>query len=156
MASFRRLSPERIVRIRCGGRSCFRTAIAAAASGGDTIAPSAIAAAQGIEGTTARVTTATAAVVRSDAHDREARDGNPVVLQVPRRRVVGGIQKHRRDEKRERHLGVDRERGRARDEREDRAAQREEGRIRRAHPSRDRGEDDGHEQDGEEGLEAGH
>ena len=64
MASFRRLSPERIVRIRCGGRSCFRTAIAAAASGGDTIAPSAIAAAQGIEGTTARVTTATVAVVR--------------------------------------------------------------------------------------------
>ena len=51
--------------MRCGGRSCFRTAIAAAASGGDTIAPSATAAAQGIAGTTARATTATAAVVRT-------------------------------------------------------------------------------------------
>ena len=51
------------MRIRCGGRSCFNTAIAAAASGGDTIAPSATAAAHGIPGTSMRATYATANVV---------------------------------------------------------------------------------------------
>ena len=91
-----------------------------------------------------------------DAHDRETRDGHPVVLEVPGRGVVRGIQKHRGDEDRERHFGIDRERRRARDEGEHGAAEREKRRIRRAHTARDRGEDDGHEQDGEERFEAGH
>ena len=50
VASLRRLSPSRIVRIRCGGRSGLSTAVAATASGGATMAPSAIAAAHGIAG----------------------------------------------------------------------------------------------------------
>src|SRR5215471_12824197 len=53
-----------MVRMRCGGWSCRKTGIAAAASGGETMAPSAIAAAQGIAGTSLRVTIATAIVVR--------------------------------------------------------------------------------------------
>ena len=51
--------------MRWGGRSCRRTAVAAAASGGDTIAPRAMAAAHGMAGTRARTTTATTNVVRS-------------------------------------------------------------------------------------------
>src|SRR5262249_43694212 len=61
--SLRRLSPPRIVRMRWGGRSCRSTASAAAASGGETMAPSAIAAGHGIAGTSRRATRATAAVV---------------------------------------------------------------------------------------------
>src|SRR5260370_33621186 len=47
VASFTRLSPSRIVWIRCGTGSRRRTAVAKTASGGDTIAPNANAAAQG-------------------------------------------------------------------------------------------------------------
>ena len=50
--------------MRCGGRSCRSTAVAAAASGGETMAPRAIAAAHGIAGTSIRATWATASVVR--------------------------------------------------------------------------------------------
>ena len=53
--------------MRCGGRSGRSTAVAATASGGATMAPSAIAAAQGRPGTSACATTATAAVVRPTA-----------------------------------------------------------------------------------------
>ena len=45
--------------MRCGGRSCRSTAVAAAASGGATTAPSATAAAHGISGISHRVTAAT-------------------------------------------------------------------------------------------------
>src|SRR5262245_22529067 len=67
LASFNRLSPSRIVRMRCGGRNGRSTAVAAAASGGATTAPRTIAGAHGIAGTSMRTTTATAAVVRPTA-----------------------------------------------------------------------------------------
>src|SRR5215203_806797 len=67
LASLKRLSPSRITSNRCGGRSCLRTVVAAAASGGATMAPSAIAAAHGMSGTSSRVTTATMAIVRTTA-----------------------------------------------------------------------------------------
>ena len=51
--------------MRCGGRSCRRTAVAAAASGGETMAPRVMATAHGISGTSVRTTTATAIVVRT-------------------------------------------------------------------------------------------
>ena len=64
LASLSRLSPSRIVSRRCGGLSGRSTAVAAAASGGETIAPSAMAGAHAIPGTSARATNATATVVR--------------------------------------------------------------------------------------------
>ena len=51
--SFSRLSPWRITISRCGGLSWRRIEVAAAASGGATMAPSAMAAAQGRPGTMA-------------------------------------------------------------------------------------------------------
>src|SRR5439155_802000 len=59
LASLKRLSPSRITSSRCGGRICLSTAVAAAASGGATMAPRAIAAGQGKPGTQRRATTAT-------------------------------------------------------------------------------------------------
>ena len=53
--------------MRCGGRNGRSTAVAATASGGATIAPSAIAGAHGIAGMSVRATTATAAVVNPTA-----------------------------------------------------------------------------------------
>src|SRR3954466_488500 len=53
--------------MRCGGRTCCNTAIAATASGGATTAPSATAADHGTSGISARVTTATAMVVSPTA-----------------------------------------------------------------------------------------
>ncbi len=52
-----------ITKSRCGGRNCRRTAVAADASEGATMAPSATAAAQGRPGTIACAATATAATV---------------------------------------------------------------------------------------------
>ena len=53
--------------MRCGGRSCRSTAVAAAASGGATMAPSAIAAGQGSSGMSHRATSATAVTVSATA-----------------------------------------------------------------------------------------
>src|SRR2546423_13366383 len=57
-----------MVRMRCGGRSWRSTAVAAAASGGATIAPSTIAGAHGISSTKPRATRATAIVVNPTAN----------------------------------------------------------------------------------------
>ena len=54
--------------MRCGGRNGRSTAVAATASGGATMAPSAIAGAHGIVGMSVRATTATAAVVNPTAN----------------------------------------------------------------------------------------
>src|SRR2546430_813957 len=67
LASLKRLSPSRITSSRLGGRSWRSTAVAAAASGGATMAPSAIAAAHGICGTRARATRATTTTVSATA-----------------------------------------------------------------------------------------
>jgi hypothetical protein len=81
---------------------------------------------------------------RSEKHGdhREARDRRPVVLQVPERCVVRGIEENRRDEEGERELRWNGDRRRAGNEREQRAAQREEYRIRRADAPRRRCEGD--------------
>ena len=65
VASLKRLSPSSITNSRCGVFRRRSTAVAAAASGGDTIAPSAMAVAHDISGMTSRATQATAAMVRS-------------------------------------------------------------------------------------------
>ena len=54
--------------MRCGGLNWRSTAVAAAASGGATTAPSAIAGAHGMAGISARATTATAMVVKPTAN----------------------------------------------------------------------------------------
>jgi len=63
VASFTRLSPSRIVTTRCGRPNRFATAVAETASGGETIAPKAMAPAQPNPGRQMCATTATAAVV---------------------------------------------------------------------------------------------
>src|SRR5215211_3241224 len=80
VASFRRLSPSRIVRMRCGGRNGRSTAVAATASGGATTAPSAIAADHGIAGTSVWTTIATAAVVKPTANTTSAVTGPQLSL----------------------------------------------------------------------------
>src|SRR5215207_377022 len=67
LASLNRLSPSRITSRRCGGRSCLSTVVAAAASGGATMAPSATAAPQVISGTSALTTSATTTMVSATA-----------------------------------------------------------------------------------------
>lgn len=74
----------------------------------------------------------------SDREDNKAGYRSPVVLQISERRVVSGIEQRGRDEKRQRKLRRDVERSRARNQREQRAAQREEYRIRCSHAARGR------------------
>ena len=84
--------------------------VAAAASGGATMAPSAIAAAHGIPGTSARATSATTAIVSATAPRARLGDGAPVGAQVARRGVERGVEQDGRDEERERELGIEHER----------------------------------------------
>ena len=63
LASLSRLSPSSTAPMRAGSRTCRRIAVAAVASGGATIAPSATAAAQARSGSISRAATATATVV---------------------------------------------------------------------------------------------
>ena len=142
--------------MRCGGRTCRSTAVAAAASGGATTAPSAIAGAQGISGIRARVTTATAIVVRPTANDDEAGDRRPVVPEISRRRVVGGVEQHGRDEQRERELGRNGKGRRAWKKGEERTADRQEDGIGRADAPRRRGQDQGREDEAHESFEFTH
>lgn len=67
VASLTRLSPSSSTTIRRGSRSPASTALAATASGGDTMAPSAKHAAQGKPGTTRCATTPTTSVVNATA-----------------------------------------------------------------------------------------
>src|SRR5271156_22767 len=67
LASLSRLSPSRMTSSRYGSFTSLSTAVAAAASGGATAAPNAIAAAHGIAGTRQWATSATADVVTATA-----------------------------------------------------------------------------------------
>ena len=116
--------------MRWGGRNGRSTAVAAAASGGATTAPSAIAAAHGIAGMSVRATTATAAVVNPTAKTTKPVTGAQLSLRSLERRVVSRIEQHGRDEERQRELGRDAERGRAWKKRQQRTAERQEYRIR--------------------------
>ena len=141
---------------RCGGLSGRSTAVAAAASGGETMAPRAMAGAHSSPGTIARATPATASVVRPTLTTTSAGDRAPVVSQIPQRRVVGGVQQHRRDEQRQREVGIDREHRHAGDERQHGATGGEEGGVRRADAPCQRSEQDGREQQRDENLEFMH
>jgi hypothetical protein len=66
--------------MRWGGRNGRSTAVAATASGGATIAPSAIVAAHGIVGMSVWATTATAAVVNPTANTTKLVNGAQLSL----------------------------------------------------------------------------
>ena len=93
---------------------------------------------------------------QADADDDQPRDRPPVVSQIPQRRVVGGVQQHRRDEQRQREVGIDREHRHAGDERQHGATGGEEGGVRRADAPCQRSEQDGREQQRDENLEFMH
>ena len=156
LASLKRLSPSRITSRRCGGRSCLSTVVAAAASGGATIAPSAIAAVQGMSGTSRRTTTATTPIVSATAPSARLADLAPVGAQVARRGVEGGVDQHGRDEQRERELGIEHERRHAGEERERGSGQRHQRRVRCAQPTRHGGEDRAAQEQRDDHLENGH
>ena len=142
--------------MRCGGRNWRSTAVAAAASGGATMAPSAIAGAHGIVGHQRAGDDGDGDGREADREDDQAGDRRPVVPEVPRRRVVGRVEQHRRDEERQRELGQHGERRRARNEREQRAAERQEHRIGRADAARHGRQDHGREDQTDEDFELSH
>ena len=112
--------------MRWGGRNGRSTAVAATASGGATTAPSAIADAHGIAGTSVWATTATPAVVSPTANTTSPVSGAQLSLRSLWRRIIGGIEQHRSEEDCERKLGGNRERRCTRNKREKRPAEREE------------------------------
>ena len=120
--------------MRCGGRSCRSTAVAAAASGGATTAPSATAGAHGIAGTSAR-DDGDGHRREADREDDEAGDRRPV-SEISGRGVEGRVEQDGRDEERQGELGRNGNDGRAGNEREDGAAEGEEHGIGRADAAR--------------------
>ena len=105
--------------MRCGGCSWRSTAVAAAASGGATMAPSAIAARPGHVGDQRAGDDGDRDGREADREHDQAGERRPVVLEISRRGVVGRIEEHGREEERQRELGRHGERRRARKKREE-------------------------------------
>ena len=95
-------------------------------------------------------------VVRPTANDDQAGDRRPVVPEISRRRVVGRVEQHGRDEERQRELGQHGERRRAGNKREERAAERQKHRIGRADAARHRCQQRGGEDQANEDFEFSH
>ena len=130
MASFTRLSPSRIVTICRGRRTRCAIAVAATASGGETIAPRTRATGHGTPGTSAWTAAATAVVVAMTRPTARSVIERRFVAEVPPRREVPGRVKDRRQEEQEDELRVERHGRQAGDEREAHPADDEEDRIR--------------------------
>jgi hypothetical protein len=77
-----------------------------------------------------------------DCEDHQAGYRGPVVPEIPDGRVVGRIEEHRCDEKRQREFGRNREGRRTRKKCEQRTAERQEHRIRRSDAACQGREDD--------------
>jgi hypothetical protein len=133
--------------MRCGGRSGRSTAVAATASGGATMAPSAIAAAQGRLGTRACATTATAGRRENHRNDHQADKRRPVVAQVSLGSVVAGVDQNRRHEQGQHQVGRQGQTRRSGNEGKQRAADRQEHGIGSTRAPRSRGEPDGGHED---------
>src|SRR4051794_12173751 len=108
-ASLSRLPPSRITLSRRGSGLERRIVVAAAASGGATMAPSAIAAAQGRPGASQRAISPTANVVESTAPTTRPATG----AQIPQRGVEGGVEQDWGHEQSERKVGRHGESGNA-------------------------------------------
>ena len=93
---------------------------------------------------------------QEDRDERQRRDRHGVAAQVAWRCVEGGVEKHRGHEKRQRKVGLDADRRRERQERQDRAGDRQQRRVRDLQPPRQSGEEDGSEQEQERPFEKGH
>ncbi len=93
---------------------------------------------------------------QDDADQRETHDGDPVVLEIARRCVVRRVQQHRRDEQRQRHLRLDRERRRSRHESQDGADERQKRGVWRADLAGRRRQKHRHEQNADELFELTH
>ena len=142
--------------MRCGGRSWRSTAVAATASGGATMAPSAIAGAHGMRGHQRAGDDGDGDGRESDGEDDQTGDRRPVVPEISQRGVVGRVEQHRRDEQRQRELGQHGERRRAGNEREERAAERQEHRIGCADAARQRRQHHGGENQADQYFEFRH
>ena len=128
-ASLMRLSPSRIVTIRRETPSRWKTAVAATASGGATIAPRVSAAARPMPGIEALATSPTATVVNSDEPHREQQDRARVGTEVTDRREVGRREQDRRQEQQEDEVGRELDRGQVRDQTEQDAAEQQQDRL---------------------------
>ena len=111
--------------MRCGGLNWRSTAVAAAASGGATTAPSAIAGAHGMAGHQRARHHGDGDGGEAHGNDDQAGDRCPVVPEISRRRVVRRVEQDGRDEERQGELRQHGERRRAWNKREDRAAERQ-------------------------------
>jgi hypothetical protein len=90
---------------------------------------------------------------QEDHPDRKARHGQPVVTEVPRRRIVGCVEQYGRDEQSQGQLGLKHEGRHPRHERQGHATHGQERRIRRADPPRGSGQEDSREQQEEDRFE---
>ena len=141
--------------MRCGTLNCPSTALAATASGGATMAPSAIAAAIGSPAIF-QPTKATTTVVKMTAPSASSAQRQPVAVEVAQRCVVGGIEKHRRNEQRKRQFRVDLDRRRARHEGDTDAGQSQQRRIGNLQPPRQRRQRDGDQKQDKGQFEKSH
>ena len=91
-----------------------------------------------------------------DGTEGEARDRAPVRAQVARRGVEGGVDQHRRDEQRERQLGIEHEGRHAGEERQRGAGEGHQRRVGRADPPRQRGQRRADQQQRDDDLEYFH
>ena len=142
--------------MRCGGRMPRSTAVAAAASGGATTAPSAIAGAQGMSGINVRVDAGDGHGRETDGEDDQAGNRRPVVFEISRRCVVGRVEQYGCNEERQREFRRDGERRRAGKEREERAAEGQEYRIRCSGTARRCRQENGGEEQADESFEFPH
>ena len=152
-ASLNRLSPSRITRRRCGGRSWRSTAVAAAASGGATTAPRTTAAVHGMSGT--RVRTSHGHGGHRDPHREEGqpRHGAPVISQVTDRGVERRVEEDRSHEQDQGQLGIQRDDGRAGHQRQARARQSQERGVGRPDAAGQGGQCRADQQEDDDGLE---
>ena len=97
--------------MRWGKRNRRSTAVAAEASGGATMAPSVIAAAQPIAGTNEWCDERDRGNGARRPRQRRGCDGREVVAQVARRGIEGRVEQGRRDEQGQRKLGIERDFG---------------------------------------------
>jgi hypothetical protein len=86
----------------------------------------------------------------------EADKRQPIVFEISRRCVIRRVEQDRRDENRQRELGRNGDGRRARNEREDRAADRQEDRIGRTDATGCGGKNDGSEDQANERFEFSH
>ena len=116
--------------MRTGTRSRFRIASTATASGGETIAPSAKAAAQGRPSIKECATQATTVVVTKDEPNREEENPAQIAPEITPRSENRGRIKQRREKEKEDEIRIEPDNRKKRNKTQGQAAQDEQDRIR--------------------------